>query len=137
MATTTKEIKCPLMRRNICCGECYDIQAVRHGGISPKVLKYKVDTRRVKLLCSECKFNPLPHPKEIKPKEIPQKIKTLIEQDVQARGVVITEGMTYQNYFLENESEMSPEVVEQITKLDKIYTEYMEERKALGLEHPN
>jgi len=69
------------------------------------------------------------HPED----DIPQQIQTLIEQDVQARGVVITEGMTYQDYFIKNQADMSPEVVEQVNELNKIYAEYLEERKALGL----
>jgi hypothetical protein len=66
--------------------------------------------------------------------DIPDKIQALIEQDIKTRGVVIADGVTLQDYFHENKSDMSPMVIEQINELNTMYLDYLKVRRDLGFD---
>ena len=50
---------CPLTEREICQGECYDIQMVRIYAISESILEFSLDRERADRACNNCVYNQL------------------------------------------------------------------------------
>jgi len=50
---------CPLLDKEICQGDCYDIQMVRSHMISDNVLEFSLDRARANILCENCIYNQL------------------------------------------------------------------------------
>ena len=52
-----KEFKCPLLKRNIDEGYCYDINMVRIGIAKENMLDDHIDKDKANEICENCKFN--------------------------------------------------------------------------------
>ena len=50
---------CPLLGREICQGECYDIQMVRNRAINESILGFSLDRARADTICKNCDYNQL------------------------------------------------------------------------------
>ena len=50
---------CPLTDREICQGECYDIQMVRTYAINESILEFTLDRERADRVCNSCVYNQL------------------------------------------------------------------------------
>ena len=50
---------CPLVNRNMCEGECYDVQMVRSDFIKASVLNFDLDKAKSNEICENCTFNQL------------------------------------------------------------------------------
>jgi len=52
---------CPLLDKEICQGECYDIQMVRSNAIKESALDFPLDRICANQKCETCLFNQLPN----------------------------------------------------------------------------
>ena len=50
---------CPLVERDMCEGECYDVQMVRSHFIKEELLVFVLDRTNADRLCEHCPFNQL------------------------------------------------------------------------------
>ena len=55
-----KSAFCPLLNREICQGECYDIQMVRCRAIKESILGFPLDRAQADTICESCDYNQLP-----------------------------------------------------------------------------
>lgn len=51
------KFKCPLLKRVIDDGYCYDINMVIGNLVKPTVLEDKINKKEAKLICGNCEFN--------------------------------------------------------------------------------
>ena len=51
--------RCPLVKRPMCEGECYDVQMVRGRFVNERVLSFELDFKKAEELCEHCPFNQL------------------------------------------------------------------------------
>jgi hypothetical protein len=53
---------CPMVNRDMCEGECYDVQMVLSHFITENALDFKMDRETAKVICSDCQYNQLTSP---------------------------------------------------------------------------
>ena len=58
---------CPMLDREMCEGECYDVQMVRSRMIKESVLDFTLDRYNADMTCVSCPFNQLTYPNETAP----------------------------------------------------------------------
>jgi hypothetical protein len=53
---------CPMLDREMCEGECYDVQMVRTKMIMESILDFTLDREKADTICESCPFNQLTGP---------------------------------------------------------------------------